>query len=65
MIGDDIADLDAFHVAEELGGYGLKVAGENFSEAESSFGGPDDVLNWLRSLDTHFERNANEQRARS
>jgi trehalose 6-phosphate phosphatase len=63
MIGDDIADIDAFHVAEEMGGYGLKVAGENFSDAESSFSGPDDVLNWLRSLDAHFERNANEERA--
>jgi trehalose 6-phosphate phosphatase len=65
MIGDDIADLDAFHVAEEMGGYGLKVAGENFSEAESSFGGPDDVLNWLRSLDAYFERSASEARAGS
>lgn len=65
MIGDDIADLTAFHAAEELGGYGLKVAGENFSESESSFGGPDDVLNWLRSLDAYFERSASEARAGS
>jgi trehalose 6-phosphate phosphatase len=50
MIGDDIADLDAFRAAEEMGGYGLKVAGENFSEAEASFRGPGEVLSWLKSL---------------
>lgn len=52
MIGDDIADLDAFRAAEELGGYGLKVAGENFSEKEASFIGPADVLKWLENLRT-------------
>jgi trehalose 6-phosphate phosphatase len=52
MIGDDIADLDAFRAAEELGGYGLKVAGENFSEDEASFIGPADVLKWLETIRT-------------
>ncbi|HVX37268.1 MAG TPA: trehalose-phosphatase [Hyphomicrobium sp.] len=52
MIGDDIADLDAFRAAEELGGYGLKVAGENFSEEEASFIGPADVLKWLGNIRT-------------
>jgi trehalose 6-phosphate phosphatase len=52
MIGDDIADLDAFRAAEELGGYGLKVAGENFSEEEASFIGPADVLKWLENAHT-------------
>ena len=47
MIGDDISDSDAFRAAEALGGYGMKVAGENFSEAEASFSGPRDVLAWL------------------
>ena len=50
MIGDDIADLDAFRAAEEMGGYGLKVAGENFSEAEAAFRSPTEVLGWLRSF---------------
>ena len=50
MIGDDIADLDAFRAAEEMGGYGLKVAGENFSEAEAAFRSPSEVLGWLRSF---------------
>jgi trehalose 6-phosphate phosphatase len=50
MIGDDISDIDAFRAAEELGGFGLKVAGENFSNDEASFGGPADVLGWLQAL---------------
>jgi len=50
MIGDDIADVDAFRAAEALGGYGLKVAGENFSEAESAFQGPAEVLDWLQKV---------------
>lgn len=48
MIGDDIADIEAFHVAEALGGYGLKVAGENFSAEEATFKGPSEVLAWLK-----------------
>lgn len=50
MVGDDIADLDAFRAAEDLSGFGLKVAGENFSEDESSFQGPAEVLDWLQML---------------
>jgi trehalose 6-phosphate phosphatase len=48
MIGDDVSDLEAFRAAEDLGGYGLKVAGENFSSAEASFRGPSEVLDWLK-----------------
>jgi trehalose 6-phosphate phosphatase len=48
MIGDDIADVEAFRVAEDMGGYGLKVAGENFTAAEASFHGPAEVLRWLQ-----------------
>ncbi len=50
MIGDDISDLDAFLAAEDLSGFGLKVAGENFSPEESSFQGPAEVLDWLQTL---------------
>jgi trehalose 6-phosphate phosphatase len=48
MIGDDISDVDAFRAAEDLGGYGMKVAGENFPKSEASFNGPQDVLAWLK-----------------
>jgi trehalose 6-phosphate phosphatase len=50
MVGDDIADVDAFRAAEDLGGFGLKVAGENFSESESAFYGPSEVLDWLQKI---------------
>lgn len=50
MIGDDIADVDAFQAAEDLGGFGLKVAGEHFSKEEATFQGPADVLSWLQVL---------------
>lgn len=50
MIGDDVSDIDAFRAVEDLRGFGLKVAGENFSSLESSFDGPADVLDWLRNL---------------
>ncbi|WP_409560403.1 trehalose-phosphatase [Hyphomicrobium sp. MC8b] len=50
MLGDDISDIDAFQAAEDLSGFGLKVAGENFSKDEASFQGPADVLNWLQML---------------
>ena len=50
MIGDDIADIAAFNAAEELGGFGLKVAGEHFSHEEASFHGPADVLEWLQTV---------------
>lgn len=52
MIGDDIADVGAFHAAEELGGFGLKVAGEHFSKKEAAFAGPAEVLGWLTELRT-------------
>lgn len=50
MIGDDISDLEAFHAAEDLNGFGLKVAGENFSREESCFEGPAEVLEWLQMI---------------
>jgi len=52
MVGDDIADIDAFRAAEDMGGFGLKVAGENFTDAEASFRGPDEVLSWLKLFQT-------------
>jgi len=52
MVGDDIADIDAFRAAEDMGGFGLKVAGENFPDAEVAFSGPDEVLRWLELFQT-------------
>jgi trehalose 6-phosphate phosphatase len=54
MVGDDIADIGAFSVAEDMGGCGLKVAGENFHATESTFLGPQEVLAWLRELKDRF-----------
>jgi trehalose 6-phosphate phosphatase len=54
MLGDDIADIEAFRAAEEMGGCGLKVAGENFPATESTFLGPHEVLAWLRELKDRF-----------
>jgi trehalose 6-phosphate phosphatase len=50
MIGDDITDVSAFSAAEDLGGYGLRVAGEHFSEKDAAFSGPKDVLVWLAAI---------------
>lgn len=47
MIGDDISDLSAMDAAVRLGGRGLKVAGEQFSAAESDFSSPATVRAWL------------------
>jgi trehalose 6-phosphate phosphatase len=50
MVGDDISDETAFVAVEQLGGCGLKVAGEHFSRAEAFFSGPADVRAWLATL---------------
>lgn len=52
MIGDDIADIGAFHAAESLGGIGLKVAGESFTEEEASFNSPSRVVEWLSGFNS-------------
>jgi trehalose 6-phosphate phosphatase len=54
MVGDDIADIDAFRAAEDMGGFGLKVAGENFTDTEASFRNPGEVLGWLKLFRTGF-----------
>lgn len=50
VIGDDIADGEAFDAAATLGGIGLKVAGEYFSTDEAAFQDPASVLRWLKSM---------------
>jgi trehalose 6-phosphate phosphatase len=47
MIGDDVSDEDGFTAAIQLGGMGLKVAGEHFPASDSQFSGPQDVRDWL------------------
>ena len=50
MIGDDHGDEPAMEAAENLGGIGLKVAGEHFSRAGADFASPARVRAWLASL---------------
>lgn len=50
MIGDDHGDEPALEAAENLGGLGLKVAGEHFSRESADFANPARVRSWLGSL---------------
>lgn len=50
MIGDDAGDQPALVAAEQQGGFGLKVAGEHFSQAESDFHSISQVRSWLAVL---------------
>jgi trehalose 6-phosphate phosphatase len=50
MIGDDAGDQPALSAAEQDGGFGLKVAGEHFSLAQSDFDSISHVRSWLAAL---------------
>jgi trehalose 6-phosphate phosphatase len=50
MIGDDRADEDAFAVAREQGGYGLRVAGEHFNKGDEPFAHAREVRAWFATL---------------
>jgi trehalose 6-phosphate phosphatase len=50
MIGDDHGDEPALEAAENLGGIGLKVAGEHFSRDGADFASPARVRSWLAGL---------------
>jgi trehalose 6-phosphate phosphatase len=50
MIGDDAGDQPALVAAEQHGGFGLKVAGEHFGQAESDFHSISQVRSWLAAL---------------
>lgn len=50
MIGDDLADEEAFAVAREAGGYGLRVAGEHFARGDEPFRHAGEVRAWFAAL---------------
>jgi trehalose 6-phosphate phosphatase len=50
MIGDDRADEDAFAVAREAGGFGLRVAGEHFNRGDEPFAHAGEVRAWVAAL---------------
>lgn len=58
MIGDDVGDEPAFAAAEALGGYGLRVAGENFDKSRSDFNDPRAVLTWLEAFAQRLDQSS-------
>jgi trehalose 6-phosphate phosphatase len=56
MIGDDVGDETALDLADRLGGFGLRVAGEHFPKATADFDGVDSVCAWLAELAGRLER---------
>lgn len=50
MIGDDAGDQPALVAAEQHGGFGLKVAGEHFSQSEADFQSISHVRRWLSAV---------------
>lgn len=55
MIGDDVGDVPALAAAERLGGFGLRVAGEQFAASSADLHGPSSVLGWLHGLADRLE----------
>ncbi len=55
MIGDDVGDEPAFTAAQRLGGFGLRVAGEQFAASSADLHGPASVLGWLHRLADRLE----------
>lgn len=50
MIGDDYGDESAIRMAQELGGFGLKVAGEYFPAEEADFAGVAEARAWIAAV---------------
>jgi trehalose 6-phosphate phosphatase len=55
MIGDDVGDVPALSAAQRLGGFGLRVAGEQFPPSAADLHGPASVLEWLERLVNRLE----------
>jgi trehalose 6-phosphate phosphatase len=64
MIGDDAGDEPALASAEELGGIGLRVAGEHFGSDGADFDCVDDVLGWLGAVADRLGVKAEDSSAR-
>lgn len=58
MIGDDIGDMPAFAAAEARGGFGLRVAGEQFAAVEADLPGPRAVMDWLDAFSRQLAADA-------
>ncbi len=50
MIGDDVGDVPALAAAQRRGGFGLRVAGEQFAASSADLAGPAGVRRWLHQL---------------
>jgi trehalose 6-phosphate phosphatase len=50
MVGDDYGDESAIRMAQQLGGFGLKVAGEYFPADEADFSGVADARAWFATV---------------
>jgi len=55
MIGDDVGDVPALSAAQRLGGFGLRVAGEQFPASAADLRGPASVHDWLVRLAARLE----------
>jgi trehalose 6-phosphate phosphatase len=49
FVGDDVTDESVFAVLPALGGFGYSV-GREVAGVEETFGGPQDVRDWLTAL---------------
>jgi trehalose 6-phosphate phosphatase len=49
FVGDDVTDESVFAVLPALGGFGYSV-GRDVAGVEGTFGGPQDVRDWLTGL---------------
>ena len=49
FVGDDVTDESVFAVLPALGGFGYSV-GREVAGVEGTFGGPQDVRDWLTGL---------------
>jgi trehalose 6-phosphate phosphatase len=56
MIGDDMGDIPAFAAARRHGGYGMRVAGEQFGTDDVELDSPRRVLTWLTRFAEQLEQ---------
>jgi trehalose 6-phosphate phosphatase len=56
MIGDDMGDLPAFAAARRHGGFGMRVAGEQFGTQDVELDSPRRVFDWLAQFAERLEK---------